>query len=97
MSLCFRNVHAGLLHPVKGFSSCVLDLVLQRVSGFAHTLGYSACALIQLPLDAVTVFANPLVLEVGRLECTRNRGTELVGISAITPAVREHMRARRNR
>ena len=70
---CFRGVHAGLFHPVKGFSTGVLNLVFQRVSGFAHTLGYNAWALIQVFLDAVAVLANPLVLEVGCSECSRNR------------------------
>src|ERR1700754_4351900 len=72
----FRSVRAGLFHPVKGFSSGFLDLVLQRVSRFAHALGYSACAIIHLSLEAVAVFANPLVLEVGCLERARNRSPD---------------------
>ena len=47
------------------------------VSAASRTLcGYSACALIQVFLDTVAVLANPLVLEVGCPECTRNRGPD---------------------
>ena len=74
LSRGFRGVHTRFFHLVKGFSAGVFDLIFQRVSGFAHALGYSACALSQVFLDTVAVLANPLVLEVGGSECTGNRG-----------------------
>jgi hypothetical protein len=45
LSRGFRGVHPGPFHPVEGFGARVIDLVFQRVSGFAHALRQVACAL----------------------------------------------------
>lgn len=76
LSSRIHRIPAGLLHAINGFGAGVPEFRFQGVGPLSQALGYGAGPSIEILLQIVTKFADPLVFEGGLGQRPRHRGTD---------------------